>query len=281
MKELIKNIFSNNPILRKNKFYYYVQRYRQYKQYKIDYSKTTHPEILDILQEDGIYIIGNFIDKVTCDKIKDELSCDVNDAMQFNYKNWRKDSGHYLYQKSKKGYQRASDNSCRILNVDKLSVTAKSHFFSNSLIKEIAQAYISKKAHCYRKELDYKVEQKEDIDLRADNPHFDDWRHRFKAFLYLTDVSEDNAPFVYYKGSHEQVDWKKPHHLEFELKKTEGRYGHFNQKEFDKTAEANGYEELICTGKAGTLILADFRGIHKGTPIKSGKRILLNSTWGI
>ena len=281
MRSVIKNILRNNQRLRKNKWYYLIQRYRQYRQYKIDYSKTTHPDILDTLHEDGIYIIENFIDQVTCDKIVEEMVPHINEAMQFNYKDWENLSNTSTYQNNKNGYQRASDNWCRILDSDIKSDTAKKSFFSNPFIEEIAKAYVSEKAHCYRKELDSKVEKVGHNLLKADNPHFDDWRHRFKAFLYLTDVTEDNAPFVYYKGSHEQVNWKKPHHIEFELKQSKGKYGHFTQEEFDKTAEANGYEELICTGKAGTLILADFRGIHKGTPIKSGKRILLNSTWGI
>ena len=33
--------------------------------------------------------------------------------------------------------------------------------------------------------------------------------------------------------------------------------------------------------EAGTLIFADFRGIHQGTPLKAGKRVLLNNTFGI
>lgn len=41
-------------------------------------------------------------------------------------------------------------------------------------------------------------------------PHWDDWRARFKAFLYVTDVGEDKAPITYIKGSHKApISWRR------------------------------------------------------------------------
>lgn len=167
----------------------------------------------------------------------------------------------------------------RIERAEQFSPTAVAHFFQNELIIQTAKAFVSKAAVSYRQEADYKVKAGEF--LQANLPHIDDWRHRFKAFLYLTDVTEDNAPFVYYKGSHKQDRWKRKYHLEFERDGITGRYGHFFLQEMRGLQEKYGFEELVCTGKAGTLIFADFRGIHKGTTLKSGKRILLNNTFGI
>lgn len=266
MKKLIQNLIVKYPVLKRNRFYYQVQRYRQYRPCKVDYSLTTRPDILDTLVRDGIIVIDNYLSQETCNSIISELQEAADQVLQGTYKG--------LY-----GNVTLKQKAFRIGDVDEVSETAKQKFFDDKLITEIAKAYVSKTAFSYRKEADYKLEAGNL--LSSDLPHFDDWRHRFKAFLYLTDVGVDNAPFVYYKGSHEQHPWKHKYHLEYEIDGENGRYGHFFWQEMEEIKEKRNYEELVCTGKAGTLILADFRGLHKGTTLRSGKRILLNSTFGI
>ncbi len=266
MKNLVQNLIVKHPVLKRNRFYYHLQRYRQYRPCKVDYSLTTRPDILDALVKDGVIVIENYVSKEICESIISELHEASEQVLEGTYK----------------GAQtkvHIKEKSFRIGEVDKVSETAKQKFFDDKLISEIAKAYVSEAAFSYRREADYKLEAGNL--LSSDLPHFDDWRHRFKAFLYLTDVGADNAPFVYYKGSHEQHPWKHKYHLEYEIDGEGGRYGHFFWQEMEEIKEKRNYEEFVCTGKAGTLILADFRGIHKGTTLKSGKRILLNSTYGI
>ena len=266
MKKLIQNLIVNYPVLKKNRFYYHLQRYRQYRPCKVDYSLTSRPDILDALVKDGIVVIEDYLSKEICETVISELREAAEQVLEGTYQ------GSY-------GKVQLKQKAFRIDNVDEVSITAKNEFFEDKLISETAKAYVSKTAFSYRKEADYKLEAGNF--LSSDLPHFDDWRHRFKAFLYLTDVGADNAPFVYYKGSHEQHPWKHKYHLEYEIDGESGRYGHFFWQEMEEIKEKMNYEEFVCTGKAGTLILADFRGIHKGTTLKSGKRILLNSTYGI
>ena len=83
------------------------------------------------------------------------------------------------------------------------------------------------------------------------------------------------------KGVISRNKWKYKYHLEFEKDGQNGRYGHFFLQEMRGLQKKYGFEELNCTAKAGTLILADFRGIHKGTTLVSGQRILLNNTFGL
>lgn len=266
MKKLVKNILEKNSFLKRNKFYYHLQRYRQYKPCGIDRSLTDRPDLIDILEKDGIAIIDDYLPKDICEKIISELQKTADEILAGTYKGVATTG-------------QVKEKAFRIGKVDEISGTAKQKFFKDELINGIAKAYVSKTAFSYRREADYKLEAGHF--LQADLPHFDDWRHRFKAFLYLTDVEEDNAPFFYYKGSHEQHPWKYKYHLEFEIDGQNGRYGHFFQQEMKDISEKRNYEELMCIGGAGTLILADFRGIHKGTTLKSGKRILLNNTFGI
>lgn len=265
MKKLIQDLVQRHPIIKRNRLYYHIQRYRQYRPCRVDYSLTEHHDILDRLVENGIAVLDSYLDSALCDTIVSELDGAASQMLAGTYEG--KSTGH----PGKKAF--------RIGQADHVSATAKKHFFDDPMIHALAKAYVSKTAFSYRKEADFKLEAGHF--LQADLPHFDDWRHRFKAFLYLTDVDAYSAPFVYYKGSQEQHPWKHKYHLEFERDGEEGRYGHFFIQEMRAILRERGYEELVCTGKAGTLILADFRGIHKGTTLREGRRILLNSTFGI
>ena len=266
MKEIVKNFVKGHSFLRKNRVYYHLQRYRQYRPCKVDYSLTKRHGILDTLVKDGIVVMNDYLSKDVCNTINSELQETVDQVLEGIYKGPLTDG-----QLDQKAF--------RIGKVDEISDAAKTHFFDDELINEIARAYVSDRVISYRREADYKLEAGHL--LQADLPHFDDWRHRFKAFLYLTDVNEDNAPFVYYKGSHEQHPWKHKYHLEYEIDGKDGRYGHFFLQEMEDIQKKRNYEEFPCIADAGTLILADFRGIHKGTTLKKGKRILLNNTFGI
>jgi hypothetical protein len=117
----------------------------------------------------------------------------------------------------------------------------------------------------------------------------DSWRYRFKAFLYLTDVSEENGAFVYVPRTHYGA-WRIPYDLEL------NRYTSVRNDTFLKDVDSQfagcllphtagsifrsvNTTPQVITGFAGTLILFDARGIHKINPIKSGERKILYSYW--
>ena len=251
-------------MLKRYRIYYHLQRFRQERHCKVDYSLTDRPDILDGLVKDGIVVIDNYLSRELCETIIEELQKTADDVLRGKAK--ETDDLFYLRQKA-----------FRIAFADEISQTAKQKFFDDSMIINLARAYISEQAFSYRREADYKIESGHF--LASDLPHFDDWRHKFKAFLYLTDVGEENAPFAYYKGSHRQLRWRYRYNLEYEMDGETGRFGHFFPQEITVIAKEKNFEELICTGKTGTLILADFRGIHRGTSLMRGKRIMLNNTF--
>ncbi len=101
-----------------------------------------------------------------------------------------------------------------------------------------------------------------DLSTAAQEFHFDLDRLNFlKAFVYLTDVDETNGPHVYVRGSHR----RKPPALR-ELRR-------FSDAEV-AAAFRNGEVTTICA-PAGTVIVADTSGIHKGMPIVSGDRLMI------
>jgi len=86
-----------------------------------------------------------------------------------------------------------------------------------------------------------------------------------KLFVYLTDVGADNGPHQYIKGSIR--DYKKALPRRGKAGK---RYDtDFIERKFGKD------RVLTMTGQAGTMILEDTHGLHRGVPVRSGHRLLL------
>ena len=91
--------------------------------------------------------------------------------------------------------------------------------------------------------------------------HFDMDRLKFvKFFVYLSDVDSDRGPHCYVRGSH----LRKP----AELLKDD----RLSDDEILKHYPASELIEL--TGKAGTMLAVDTRGLHKGKPLETGDRLI-------
>jgi ectoine hydroxylase-related dioxygenase (phytanoyl-CoA dioxygenase family) len=93
-----------------------------------------------------------------------------------------------------------------------------------------------------------------------------------KAILYVNDVSADNGPFQYLLGSH-----RVSHRLAIIWQQG----GNWRHKRF-RGADAESFfasrpELQTVTGKAGTLVLADTTGIHRGCPISTGVRYAITN----
>ena len=86
--------------------------------------------------------------------------------------------------------------------------------------------------------------------------HLDDNEHTLKAFIYLTDVNSlQDGPYCYSLGSHKDLVLRK---LNKEISK-------FSAKETE-TPVVNFNSILPVLGKAGTLIISNQTGFHRGIP---------------
>ena len=94
----------------------------------------------------------------------------------------------------------------------------------------------------------------------AQNYHFDvDFKKFFKIFIYFTDVNEvDDGAHIYIEGTHK---FKKKEHM-------------ITARFEDKDIEKNYKKTKIFLGHSGTVFFVDTFGLHKGSPVKGGKRIL-------
>ena len=96
--------------------------------------------------------------------------------------------------------------------------------------------------------------------------HFDMDRIRWlKLFIYLTDVGPGNGPHCFIEGSHRTGGI--PSSL---LSK---RYARLTDEEVSRHFQADRFVEF--TAPAGTIILEDTRGLHKGKVVRSGDRLML------
>jgi hypothetical protein len=116
----------------------------------------------------------------------------------------------------------------------------------------------------------------------ADIPHFDDWKKRFKIFLYLNDVTDANCPFVVYENSLTEYVGRKYKEIEYVLGGKLSAYGHLCENEDNALLSNEKVRKVKITGKAGTVIFVDTRFVHKGTASLDGsQRYLLGSYYDI
>ena len=91
--------------------------------------------------------------------------------------------------------------------------------------------------------------------------HWDLDRIRFvKFFVYLTDVGSDNGPHMVVRGSHRD----RPRAFYRDRRYTD-----------EEVAAAFPDDEVELTGAAGTVMAVDTRALHKGKPLVSGHRLIL------
>jgi hypothetical protein len=111
--------------------------------------------------------------------------------------------------------------------------------------------------------------------------HFDTWNYALKAFVLLSDVTEENGPFVHVLGSH-RFDFSM-----LNLTRLRLSWSILPPDPFDNSVlYLSGHQaetisrrrDIVAgTGPAGTLYFADTRGIHRGMALRTGvRRVLWN-----
>lgn len=95
------------------------------------------------------------------------------------------------------------------------------------------------------------------------------YRHQFKVIVYLTDTTDENGPFEFIPNSHSTASLiGSAQHLSKPL--ASDRY---TTDEIQALLQHGVIDEpLSIVGKAGTIIYADTRGLHRGRPLISGRR---------
>lgn len=96
--------------------------------------------------------------------------------------------------------------------------------------------------------------------------HFDMDRIKWlKIFIYLNDVTMENGPHSYIKGSH--VTGSKPQYL------LNRGYVRISDEELSKEYKKDDF--ITICADAGSVFAGDTKCWHKGTPLKKGHRLVL------
>lgn len=234
---------------------YYFNIYKNRLMY-FRYKDILFKKAISNLDKSGIFIIENFLDYKNLNLIKTEVNPKIKKLINKPLKRGR------YYRNSKMGIY-------RLYEMSKLSKIAKNIFFNSTLIKDIAKYYISTKVEFYQDMIEIRQPLKKklrEMKSSSDNYHFDDWKIRLKFFLLLSDVGKNDSPMCYLKKSHKLTMLKKK--IEYYANGKNGKYGYHSNKEIREIKKKYNLKEQICTFKAGTLIIVDTRGLHKGTPLK-------------
>lgn len=91
-----------------------------------------------------------------------------------------------------------------------------------------------------------------------------------KVFIYLEDVGEENGPFTYVPGTH-------PFGPNVPKARTQHDKRRVGDEQFTEVFPPNMWR--VCTGPAGTMILADTLGYHRGGKPNAGTRLLVTFTY--
>jgi hypothetical protein len=72
------------------------------------------------------------------------------------------------------------------------------------------------------------------------------------------------------------MEWRKKKEKEYAvLGKDQGSYGYFCPAEVDYISKKYNHEKIVCTAKAGSIVIVDTRGLHRGSVLKKNHRLVL------
>lgn len=203
-------------------------------------------DIYNQIKEKGFAVVPDFISENQCA----ELQIELETHLKKNY-TWKDQIG--------------SDS--RIYGIERVSKKF-ADLFENELLKVIYKKYIDKFT-LHKFIMSNKVLYKENNAGSGGGWHRDVInRRQLKFICYLNDVDEENGCFQYIPHTHKISEKMKTNKL-MGLKSGVYRY---SNKKIEKLLEKSAYKCISLKASRGTLIIVDTSGIHRGSPMKSGKR---------
>jgi hypothetical protein len=201
------------------------------------------------LFHDGFAVIPDFMASSECQVLREEINSLLQD---FESKTQRDSVG----------------SDCRLFGANSISKKFQK-YFEHTEIRKLLRIFIDGKpvnGFTMIARMDYK-----EGNLGSGNGwHRDSAQYsQIKSILYLSDTTYESGPFQYLRGSHTPLAFIKG--------LTKGLYGsdkfRFSEQEVDRYLKFFPEQRVeTFSAPAGTLILADTRGLHRGSPIMSGSR---------
>jgi hypothetical protein len=224
--------------------------------------KTASPELdprqraaLADLRRDGYAVIEGYWPRERALETGRALEQELKDGVDRDY-----DSGAYLRFWDDRAYDQGVR---RLYHVDKLMPELRD-FRDDPFVLDTVNGYYRLPFHPALLMFQHNTRSNHDTRYY----HVDGFQREFKSFLYLDDVDEGNGPFTYIPGTHRS-------HVR-RLRKQLAENGEASPTSFHADEIEGALDrEVQITGPAGTLILADVRGLHRGSPQRAGSRSVL------
>ncbi len=171
----------------------------------------------------------------------------------------------------------------RLYDIDQFFEQACRSFKEDPVIQDLVQAYLSNQAYHCRMAAELRTlgtGTEPEATMLSCTPHTDHYLREVKVFAFLEDVTEDNAPMIYWAGSHVDAPWRwiadYMRHVGLSVDNGDRNYTHYTANRLEKE---EGFAKVTCTGPAGTVIIADMRGLHRGGIIRRGYRLQIFSQY--
>jgi hypothetical protein len=209
------------------------------------------------LRRDGFAVIEDYWPHERALAMRDQLEAFLAEGKDRDF-----DEGAWMRFWDGRGYDQGVR---RIYHVDKV-VPALSELRHDRFILDVASAYYG--IPFFSGALVFQHNLQSNKNTRT--YHLDSFIKEFKSFVYLDDVDTGNGPFAYVPGT------QRKHLLRLKKQLIGNGEGESPTTVFpEDMTKAELAGERAVTGKAGTLILADVRGMHRGTPQKDRSRSVL------
>lgn len=211
------------------------------------------PDVLKALTDDGYYVLEDRLSNDFINGILDIISnseCKSPDGHTMIYDEKKIKNEIYRYNVN----DIISNEKVQDLIIDPFLYNICSLYFNSEPIFDYASLWILNGS--------FNQNSKE----AAQFYHFDLDRLKWlKVFIYLEEVTIDNAPHYYIKGSHKINT--KPEEL------LSRGYVRISDKDIQKHYDKNKFQSI--TGKKGTVIIGDTKCWHKGGFVNKGDRKIL------
>lgn len=214
---------------------------------------------LEKLNQDGVVVIPNYYTSNYCDSLRFRLEQIINDNPDnIDFKN----SAYLIHNRLKNS--KTDRGVSRLYHVNRLLPELNSHK-KDSLIQKLISAYAGRPM--YSKNLWYQYNQASK-ETRYFHVDMFALRSQIKSIVYLQDTTMEDGPFCYIKGSHRNAELIK---AKFYSTNPPGQDSGYTADDLQSIID----RETPIEAKAGSLILADVGGAHRGLPQHSHSRSIL------
>lgn len=219
------------------------------RRYTKTFSNSPHSNYLEELQTQGVTVLGQLFSSEQCAQWAQQLRQLIND-----------NSAHL------KTYDNEMDR--RFYGINELTSNFDD-FVTHKQIREIRDTYMGPLKSGFL--LGAHIQGGNGNRGSGGGWHRDSTIHaQLKVILYLTDTDSTNGPFQYLRASHRNYSTL------WDATKIDKRYRQFRYDSQDYAELFEGDPRLLeFCAPAGTVILADTSGIHRGKPLIADERLAL------